>query len=164
MSLSNAQADLAEDIKALVQASDTAALESIEKALEAGHHLVAAKADCPHGTWLPFLERAGVQERKAQRLMKLARSGLKSVTVSDLGIMGALRFISLREQAGVHMDKAYADACSGESGIHWLELAMAKMDNMIELFPEEKRAGLERHMPDEDVVMTALRMQSAAAA
>lgn len=97
MTLSNTQADQAEEIKTLVAESDAAHLTSIEKALEAGHRLVTAKADCLHGTWLPFLERAGVQERKAQRLMTLARSGLKSVTVSEMGgIKKALQFLSRR--------------------------------------------------------------------
>tara|TARA_A100001391_G_scaffold12331_3_gene7263 strand:+ start:7497 stop:8003 length:507 start_codon:yes stop_codon:yes gene_type:complete len=100
MTLTNALADAAESIRALVTASDAAAIESIEKAIEAGHALASAKAEAPHGTWLPFLERAGVQERKAQRLMKLAASGLKSDTVSDLGGMkAALTFITKRDKA-----------------------------------------------------------------
>lgn len=105
MSLSNSQADAAEAIKSIVAASDAAATQSIEKAIEAGHALIAAKDTAPHGTWLPFLARAGVPERKAQRLMKLAASGLKSDTVSDLGgIIAAtsfadkvVRFITLLE-------------------------------------------------------------------
>lgn len=160
--MSNSLTSRAECIRSLVAESDAAAATGIEKALEAGHALVSAKDDCKHGEWLPFLERAGVQERKAQRLMKLAKSGLKSDTVSDLGIMGALRFISLREQGFGYMDRAYASVCMGDNPLHWLELSMAKMDKMIELFPEEKRTGLERYTPEEDVVITALRMQAAA--
>ena len=95
---SNIMADRAETIRAIVAEGDAAHLTSSEKALEAGALLVDAKADCLHGEWLPFLERAGVPERKAQRLMTLAGSGLKSDTVSDLGgIKGALRFITLRD-------------------------------------------------------------------
>jgi hypothetical protein len=57
--------------------------------------LIEAKADCRHGEWLPFLNRAGVPERKAQRLMTLARSEMKSDAVSDLGgIKPALEFYS----------------------------------------------------------------------
>ena len=45
-------------------------------------------------TGLPFLKRSGVPERKAQRYMKLAWSGLKSDSVSDLGgIKAALRWM-----------------------------------------------------------------------
>mgnify|MGYP007115645966 CR=1 FL=1 len=62
--------------------------------------LLAAKDAAPHGTWLPFLDRAGVPERKAQRLMTLARSGLKSDTVSDLGgVSRALEFVKKQEKA-----------------------------------------------------------------
>lgn len=99
MTLTNTQAVAAEEIKSLIVASDAAALASVESALEAGRLLVAAKAECKHGSWLPFLERAGVHERKAQRLMKLARSGLKSDAVSDLGgIKGALEFLAQLEE------------------------------------------------------------------
>lgn len=83
--LSNILADLAEQVKAASSASTDAERTSIAKALEAGALLVQAKDACSHGEWLPFLERAGVPERKAQRLIRLARSGLKSDTVSDLG-------------------------------------------------------------------------------
>lgn len=92
---SNALSDKAETIRGLMAASQAAHLDSIEKALAAGHELVAAKVECRHGEWLPFLERAGVHERKAQRLMTLARSGLKADTVSDLGgIKATLDFLA----------------------------------------------------------------------
>lgn len=100
MSLSNAQVDAAEEIKCLMVASDAAARDSVEKALEAGRLLVEAKANCPHGTWLPFLERAEIHERQARRLMQLAGSNLKSDTVSDLGgIKAALEFLAKRSKA-----------------------------------------------------------------
>jgi hypothetical protein len=77
-----------------VDESDAAEKSAIDKAIEAGRLLCEAKATCCHGKWLPFLERSGVPERKAQRYMKLARSGLKSDTVSDLGgIKAALAWL-----------------------------------------------------------------------
>jgi hypothetical protein len=91
--LSNSLTVLADQVRATLEESDAAEKTAIEKALDAGHLLVEAKAACRHGEWLPLLERSGVQERKAQRLMRLAQSGLKSDTVSDLGgIKGALRW------------------------------------------------------------------------
>jgi hypothetical protein len=91
--LSNSLADLAERVNIALQDSSTAEKQAIDKAIEAGNLLVEAKASCRHGDWLPFLKRAGVQERKAQRYMRLAKSGLKSDTVSDLGgIKAALRW------------------------------------------------------------------------
>lgn len=107
MELTNSQAAAAETVRALVAESDAAAIASIEKALEAGRLLVDAKEAAPHGTWLPFLQRAGVPERKAQRLMTLARSGLKSDTVSEMGgITAALKFLSRRKlpKAGASLE------------------------------------------------------------
>ncbi|MEJ5025947.1 DUF3102 domain-containing protein [Brucella anthropi] len=95
--LSNVMADLAEQVKETVLASKDAHRQSIEKAIDAGYQLVRAKSCCQHGEWLPFLERAGVHERQAQRLMKLAQACLKPDTVSDLGgIKAALEYASLR--------------------------------------------------------------------
>jgi len=96
--LSNTLADRAEAIRSLLAASEAAATESVDKALEAGLALITAKAACAHGEWLPFLERVGIGERRAQRLIQLAESGLKSVHVSDLGgIRAALKFLSRRK-------------------------------------------------------------------
>ncbi|NLS07629.1 DUF3102 domain-containing protein [Rhizobium sp. P32RR-XVIII] len=98
--LSNTLADLAECVKLASEASALAEMTTIDKALEAGSLLCQAKDACKHGEWLPFLERAGVGERQARRLMQISRSGLKSDTVSDLGgIKGALAFISKRNAA-----------------------------------------------------------------
>jgi hypothetical protein len=83
--LSNSLADLAERVKAANTAAEVAEATAIAKALETGALLVEAKAACAHGEWLPFLERAGIHERQARRLMQLVRAGLKSDTVSDLG-------------------------------------------------------------------------------
>jgi hypothetical protein len=91
--LSNSLTDLAERIRATVLASSAAEMTAIKKAIEAGSLLIEAKGCCRHGDWLPFLQRAGMRERNAQRYMKLAKSGLKSDTVSDLGgIKATLRW------------------------------------------------------------------------
>ncbi|WP_456663097.1 hypothetical protein [Bradyrhizobium sp. LB13.1] len=123
-------------------ASDAAHKDAVGKALEAGHLLVAAKGDCRHGEWLPFLKRACVPERKAQRLMQIAESNLESDTVTDLGIGGALRFLQLREKAARLLSEARDDQLAGGFGIEQLEDAMAKMETMIEMFPEEQRLRL----------------------
>lgn len=87
----------AEQVRQLVALSETLERESIEASIEAGSLLAIAKTECRHGEWLPFLGRAGVPERKAQRLMQIARSGLKSDTVSDLGgVKATLEFLSRR--------------------------------------------------------------------
>lgn len=98
---SNSLSVRADAVRALVAESDAAHLTSIEKAMEAGHELLAAKSECKHGEWLQFLERAGVHKRHAQRLMRLAESGLKSDTVSLLGgIKAALEFLAKRKLPG----------------------------------------------------------------
>lgn len=95
--LSNSLTLAADAIKEQIAEADAAARTSVEKSIEAGHSLVSAKGQCKHGQWLAFLERVGVHERQARRLMQLAQSGLKSDTVSDLGgIKAALSFISKR--------------------------------------------------------------------
>lgn len=95
---SNSLSMTADAVRMLINESEALALESIDRAIEAGRLLVQAKGECGHGQWLPFLARAGVPERKAQRLMQLARSGLKSDTVSDLGgIKATLEFLAQRK-------------------------------------------------------------------
>ena len=91
--LTNSLTVLADRVRSTLDESDAAEKTAIDKVLQAGGLLCEAKEACAHGEWLPFLERGGVPERKAQRYMKLARSGLKSDTVSDLGgIKAALRW------------------------------------------------------------------------
>lgn len=90
-------ADLAERIREASAAMNASAIAAAEKAIESGRLLIEAKAECRHGEWLPFLERAGVAERQAQRLMQLGRSGLKPDTVSDLGIKAALALAGRRQ-------------------------------------------------------------------
>lgn len=44
---------------------------AVESIVSAGKHLIAAKADVQHGEWLPLLDRIGINERHAQRLMQV---------------------------------------------------------------------------------------------
>lgn len=94
---SNSLTVSAEQVRVLVQQSEALAQESIDVGIEAGQLLVQAKLECKHGEWLPFLARARVPERKAQRLMQLARAGLTSDTVTELGgVKAALELLSHR--------------------------------------------------------------------
>jgi hypothetical protein len=83
--LSNSLTVLAGKVKDHLIAAAAAEHAAIIAAMEAGHALIEAKAACKHSEWLPFLREAGAPERKAQRYMRLARTGLISDTVSDLG-------------------------------------------------------------------------------
>ena len=71
----------------------------VDAYLEAGRALCDAKALVKHGEWLPFLERAGIPVRRAQRQMRLADIGLKNDTVTFLGGVGATLAMSAREIA-----------------------------------------------------------------
>jgi len=120
---------LAAEVKDKFAASATAERSAIDLALAAGAALCEAKDICKHGEWLPFLDAAGVQERKAQRYMKLARSGLKSDTVSDLGgIKAALRWLDRLQLPGaeeylmVSLDE-FAPETSGALAIIWQKTA-----------------------------------------
>ncbi|MBL8578105.1 MAG: hypothetical protein JNK47_12835 [Mesorhizobium sp.] len=83
--LSNSLADLAERVREANEAGAAAERTAAEKMLNAGRLLCQAKDACQHGEWMPFLVRAGVHDRQARRLMQIARSGLTSDTVTELG-------------------------------------------------------------------------------
>jgi|GEM_PF-4237020 len=140
--MSNRLPILAEQIKSAhndtVEASNLAA----QRALDAGIALVEAKELVKHGDWLPFLKEARVPERTAQRYMTLARSNLKSDTVSLLGgVMPALRFLKLRDLAYRQMTRAWDAAENGnddpDEELVSLETALMLMDEMIAMFPEK---------------------------
>ena len=71
-----------------------------------GTDLIAAKnsADMKHGMWLRWLrDNCGVSERHATRYMQLAAArqklaGLKPDIMSDMTLVGALRFIGGRDR------------------------------------------------------------------
>lgn len=87
----NRLAVLAEDIRALDAKVRRSAEQLAVDAIEAGNRLIEAKEMVPHGSWESWLaSNTGVSARSAQRYMRLARSGLKSDTVSLLGLRAAL--------------------------------------------------------------------------
>jgi hypothetical protein len=67
-----------------------AATTAAERAIEAGHALLEAKALVAHGQWLPWLKQyCRLPERTAQFYMKIAKLGLKPATVADIGLKAA---------------------------------------------------------------------------
>lgn len=157
---SNALSIRAEEVGKLIAGADTLAAQSIDKLLEAGRLLLSAKEEAKHGEWLPFLKRAGVQERKAQRYMTLARSGLKSDTVTHLGgVKAALEFIRLRSRADaawaaigmtfISDSMTVADVLSNlAKRIDAIEELAAATRSMFECFPEEERERAEAQRLD----------------
>ena len=53
--------------------------------MEAAAALVEARDLCEHGEWAPWLAKTGIPERTANRMIHLARAGIKPATVADLG-------------------------------------------------------------------------------
>ena len=95
---SNRLGDLSARIREACDRAASASIEAAEQSLEAGRLLIEAKEACKHGEWGPFLEMSGVHERQARRLMRLARSGLKADTVSEMGgIKAALESLAERK-------------------------------------------------------------------
>ena len=83
--LSNRLADLAERAGEAWRRHKAASVEAAAAYLEAGALLVEARAECGHGDWLPFLARAGVPERTARRMMRLARAGMTPDAIAEAG-------------------------------------------------------------------------------
>lgn len=64
--------------------------------LEIGKRLNEAKAQLPHGEWLPWLrEKVDISERSAQDFMRLAKEYSKSAEIADLGAAKALALLAL---------------------------------------------------------------------
>mgnify|MGYP006285361379 CR=1 FL=1 len=82
---------IAADIRAAHEDVERSALAMAERAIDAGRLLVEAKKLVGHGGWLPWLkEHVGMSERTARRYMQLAKAGLKTAIVADLGVVGAI--------------------------------------------------------------------------
>ncbi|MBB5755139.1 hypothetical protein [Prosthecomicrobium pneumaticum] len=125
--LSNALADLAEQVKLANEQFLLARRTTAESALRAGGLLIDAKDRCAHGEWLPFLKRAGINERTARNFMTLARSGIKPDTVADLGgIRAALEHLaSERAAAAIREENA---ALKAEQAVLEAEIAALKAE------------------------------------
>jgi hypothetical protein len=94
--------DLASQIRSEHLAVKEAVRNSFEHAIKCGDLLLEAKAKVAHGKWLPWLEsECGINERTAQRHMRVARHRLeietKSDTVTDLTLTSALQVIEASE-------------------------------------------------------------------
>ena len=93
--ISNRLVSLAADIRAAHATITNTSLEMARRAVAAGHMLIEAKTVLPHGKWDAWLrDHAGLSARTARRYMQIARSGLETATVADLGIRGAAERLS----------------------------------------------------------------------
>lgn len=151
--LSNSLTALADDLRTVAGAYEQAERDVVEHAMSAGRMLVEAKEACPHGTWLPFLQRAGLAERTAQRWMKLHRGRLQPDTVSLLGgVSAALTFLGYRDNAMRWFDEAERCAIhlqeTGEElddeksigTVRSMEMALNYIEAMVCCFPGAEQA------------------------
>lgn len=100
----NRLAELAGEIGAAHRDTITASARAAERAIATGNLLMEAKGLVKHGEWAGWLAAnvSEMSERTAQRYMRLARSGLKSATVADLGLRAADEALAeLHELAGL---------------------------------------------------------------
>jgi len=87
---SNRLPALAAEIRDAHAAVQRGALAVAKRAIAAGHALAEAKKLLGHGHWAGWLaEHAGFSERTARRYLALARSGMKTATVAEMGLAAA---------------------------------------------------------------------------
>jgi len=92
--LSNRMADLAERAGEAFRLGRARSVEAAHAYIQCGLILAEAKTETGHGQWLPFLERADIPPRTAQRMMKLAATGMDAETLADKGVKAALADLS----------------------------------------------------------------------
>lgn len=80
---------IAADVVKLHQDIEHHSKQAIKKAIEAGKQLNEAKGLCGHGNFGGWLHSTGINERSAQRYMKLHGYALNSDMVTDLGGISA---------------------------------------------------------------------------
>lgn len=81
---------------------------SIEAWLAAAETLLEARETLKHGRWGPFLEACAIGERTAQRMVRVARTGVKPDTVTGLGgITACLEYLPDLESLAELEDKLH---------------------------------------------------------
>ena len=89
--MSNRLPILAQECREMQQAIIKGWVETAEKMIALGKALIEAKDLLRHGEWNQWLtDNTGISSRTASNYMRIARAGLKSETVADLGIKGVL--------------------------------------------------------------------------
>lgn len=151
LATSNSLADLAARIRAEHEAASADFNSGLRHAMTAGSLLIEAKAQIPHGEWLPWLkDRCTISERTAQAYMRVSRSfnnldDTKAQRVADLSFRDALRSLSttgsiLNQLAPESYDRALAHVEDHDKAVTWQEAARRVR---IEDFQARNRGGLE---------------------
>lgn len=89
------------------QLAQDAFQSAVEHAVRCGELLNEAKAQVPHGAWLPWLnEHFPASHRTAQGYMRLARHAADAQALAHLGIEGALRSLAAPAPQRLTCDQA----------------------------------------------------------
>ena len=96
--------ELASDLQSMANAARTYwenaqkhGRRAVEDYRRAGSQLMKARKVCPHGQWGSFLKAAGIPQRTASNMMRIAKSGLSTEAIADMGgIATALRSPALQ--------------------------------------------------------------------
>lgn len=126
--------------------------------LEIGKRLIEAKAQLPHGEWLPWLtEKVDFSERSAQNFMRLAEEYKNPQTVADLGASKALVLLALEpvEREEFIDQKHEVDGVEktvSEMSKRELEAAV-KAQKKAEAAAEDLKARLEEKTADYDALV-----------
>jgi hypothetical protein len=127
---SNSLADLAARIRAEHEATGEALRSSVAHGIAAGELLLEAKAQMPHGQWLPWLkDNCAMSERTAQLYMRLA----KNRAVIEIQIRNHVADLTLNEAAALLMLSAdvrkllnFMKECEDLSGEEFIERCIAE--------------------------------------
>jgi hypothetical protein len=99
----NRRAILVSEILSFDKQLQKSSLTAAEAVLAIGHRLIELKDLLGHGAWLPYVHKElPYSEKTAQNYMAIAKSKIKSATLADLGITGALktiqRYVQMRKR------------------------------------------------------------------
>ena len=107
--------------------------QSIESWVRAAYVLLEAREIANHGEWLNLLEHAGIPDRTAQNMLRMAKAGLKYETVSDLGGIRATRdFLTVADRARKNWRVALAACEAGSREYH----------EVVQAFPDGPLSGV----------------------
>jgi len=149
--------ELAAKINAEHSAAHGHARQALEHAAECGRRLIEAKAACPHGDWLPWLEaNTSVGARQSQKYMRLAEGWAeiegKCDPSSHLNLTRALELIA----APVPDTGAEPDPRAVEIGMYWRHLLLSLGD-----FARVARELRDR-LQDDDKLIAVLMLNAGA--
>lgn len=153
---SNSLPDLAARIRAEHAATSVALKSSITHGITAGEMLIEAKAQLPHGQWLPWLrDHCEISERTAQLYMRLA----KNRDAIEDQIRNGVADLSLNEAAALLMLSsdtrrlvAFVRDCENLHGEELIERCIAEGVTVIQtpgydpLFGRSEAEKLEWHL------------------